>query len=150
MERLERFYRIDQLLKSRGTTPFALLQEELDVSRATLKRDLEYMRSRFNAPIEYDREAGGYRFGSPRTGPRYELPGLWFSSEEAYALLAMQQLLAGLEPGLLGPHVQPLMERLRAVTPAQVQSVARRYFGDGQLNTGVLVPESPRRGGSTP
>lgn len=43
-----------------------------------------------------------------------------------------------------------LMERLRAVTPAQVQSVARRYFGDGQLNTGVLVPESPRRDGGAP
>ena len=35
-----------------------------------MKRDLDYMRERFNAPIEYDREANGYRFGAPRTGPR--------------------------------------------------------------------------------
>jgi predicted DNA-binding transcriptional regulator YafY len=82
---------------------------------ATLKRDLEYMRERFNAPIEYDREANGYRFGAPRPGPRYELPGLWFSSEEAYALLSMHTLLSELQPGLLEPHVAPLQARLRAI-----------------------------------
>lgn len=38
-----------------------------------------------------------------------------------------------------------LMERLRAVTAAQVQSVAQRYFSDQQLTTAVLVPQgSPK------
>ncbi|HYD57386.1 MAG TPA: YafY family protein [Burkholderiales bacterium] len=115
MDRLERFYKIDQLLKERRSVPFSVLQKELSISRASLKRDLEYMRTRFNAPIEYDREANGYRFGKPRTGPRYELPGLWFSSDEAYALLTMQTLLAELQPGLLEPHVGPLQERLQAI-----------------------------------
>ena len=115
MDRLERFYKIDQLLKERKAVSFSTLCSSLGVSRATLKRDLEYMRERFNAPIEWDREANGYRFGRPRTGPRYELPGLWFSADEAYALLSMHTLLAELEPGLLEPHVGPLQERLRAL-----------------------------------
>ena len=115
MERLERFYKIDQLLKERKVVSFAALQSALDVSAATLKRDLEYMRERFNAPIEYDREANGYRFGAEREGPRYELPGLWFSADEAYALLSMHTLLAELQPGLLEPHVGPLQARLRAI-----------------------------------
>jgi zinc protease len=38
-----------------------------------------------------------------------------------------------------------LMARLRAVTDAQVQSVAQRYFSDEQLTTGVLVPDPSRR-----
>ena len=115
MDRLERFYRIDQLLKERKAVSFSAMCSSLGISRATLKRDLEYMRERFNAPIEYDREANGYRFGAPRTGPRYELPGLWFSAGEAYALLSMHTLLAELEPGLLEPHVGPLQARLRAI-----------------------------------
>ena len=116
MERLERFYKIDRILKERKTAvAFAELREALDVSNATLKRDLEYMRERFNAPIEWDREANGYRFGKPRSGPRYELPGLWFTADEAYALLSMHTLLAELQPGLLEPHVAPLQARLRAV-----------------------------------
>jgi predicted DNA-binding transcriptional regulator YafY len=115
MDRLERFYRIDQLLQGGRSVPFARLMEALEVSRAQLKRDLVYMRDRFNAPIEYHRESNGYRFGAPRTGPRYELPGLWFSPAEVYALLTMQQLLEGLQPGLLAPHVKPLLARLNAI-----------------------------------
>jgi predicted DNA-binding transcriptional regulator YafY len=89
------------------------------VSRATFKRDLEYMRDRMNAPIEWDRERRGYRFVQPASGaPRYELPGLWFSPEEIRALLTMQSLLASLQPGLLEPHVKPLLARLRAALGA--------------------------------
>jgi predicted DNA-binding transcriptional regulator YafY len=114
MDRSERFHRIDRLLNT-GTTTFAALQEALGISRAQLKRDLAYMRERFNAPIEYDRDANGYRFGKPQAGPRYELPGLWFSAEEAHALLTMHQLLKGLDAEILGPHFEPLLARLRAV-----------------------------------
>ena len=80
MDRTERFYKIDQLLKDGKVVSFARFQDALGVSRATVKRDLLYMRDRFNAPIEFDRAANGYRFGKPCAGPRYELPGLWFNA----------------------------------------------------------------------
>jgi predicted DNA-binding transcriptional regulator YafY len=115
MDRLERFYKIDQLLKERTVVSFAVFKEKLGMSRASVKRDLEYMRSRFNAPIEYDRELNGYRFGRPRTGPRYELPGLWFNAAEIHALLTTLQLLSGLQPGLLDGQVPPVIARLRAI-----------------------------------
>lgn len=37
---------------------------------------------------------------------------------------------------------EQLIARLRAVTPAQVQAVARRYFTGRTLNTGLLLPEA--------
>jgi predicted DNA-binding transcriptional regulator YafY len=115
MDRTERFYKIHRLLQAKGAVKVAELLHELGVSRATFKRDLEYMRDRMNAPIEWDRQARGYRFVQPAAGaPRYELPGLWFSPEEIRALLTMQSLLASLQPGLLEPHVKPLLARLRA------------------------------------
>jgi len=104
MDRLERFYKIDQLLKERKVVSFAVFKEVLGMSRASVKRDLEYMRSRFHAPIEYDRQLNGYRFGKPRSGPRYELPGLWFNAAEVQALLTTLQLLTNLQPGLLDGH----------------------------------------------
>ena len=115
MDRTERFYKIDRLLKDSKSVSFGKLEEALGVSRATLKRDLLYMRDRFNAPIEYDREANGYRFGKPRNGPRYELPGLWFSATEGYALLATLKLLGDLQPGLPEGQLASLLERLRSV-----------------------------------
>ena len=63
MSPLERYYKIDQLLKDRQVVSFATFKEVLGMSRAAVRRDLEYMRSRYNAPIEYVREMNGYRFG---------------------------------------------------------------------------------------
>lgn len=118
MDRTERFYKIDQWLTERRVVPFADLLAALEVSRATLKRDLMYLRERLNAPIVWDREARGYRYAgtSGQERGRFELPGLWFSAGEIHALLTMQHLLAGLDQGgLLGPHVQPLQARLNAL-----------------------------------
>ena len=115
MDRTERFYKIDQLLKDGKVVPFAGLKDALGVSRATLKRDLVYMRDRLHAPIEYVRAGNGYRFGKPRDGPRYELPGLWFNATEIYALLTTLQLLSNLQPSLLDGQVPALVERLHAI-----------------------------------
>ncbi len=115
MDRTERFYHIDRLLNERRVVPVQVFLDELEVSLATFKRDLEYLRERFNAPIVWDRDAGGYRFEAPASGPRYELPGLWFNASEVIALLTMRQLLKNLEPGLLSAHVEPLLTRLRAI-----------------------------------
>ena len=118
MNQTERIYRIEQMLRARTVVPAAAFLEALEISRATFKRDLEYLRSRMHAPIDYDRDAGGYRLGKPagdKRGPRHELPGLWFNASEVHALLTMQSLLRGLEPGLLGPHVEPLLARLQGM-----------------------------------
>ena len=118
MDRTERLYKIDLLLNEQPGISFATLQDRLEVSRATLKRDLAYMKERLNAPIVFDRFVGGYRFDKSSTpvGDQYELPGLWFSAEEIHALLTMQHLLANLDTGgLLGPHIQPLLARLTAL-----------------------------------
>jgi len=122
----ERLYQIDHLIRNRRVVPFEALQAALGVSRATLKRDLQHLRDRLNAPIVFDRDEGGYRLNVDKgTGPRYQLPGMWFSPNEALALLTMHQMLESLDSGgLLGPHIEPLKKRLIALlespeTPAK-------------------------------
>lgn len=126
MNQTERLYKIDQLLQQRKLVSFAALQAELEVSRATLKRDLAYLRDRLQASVEWSRALGGYRFAEdrnhsgashPKLAPnRHELPGLWFSAAEIHALLTMQHLLAGLDSSsLITPHIAPLMDRLNAL-----------------------------------
>lgn len=116
MARTERIYRIESLIRHRGAVSFAALREALEVSPATLKRDLEYLRSRLGAPIEYDRDLNAYRFAASWRGERHELPGLWFDEQELYALLMAHQLLAGLgDGGVLARHLQPLLARIQAL-----------------------------------
>ena len=124
MNRTERFYRIDQMLHERRLVPIETFLEELDISRATFKRDMEYLRDRLHAPIVWDRFAGGYRFENATAGPTYELPGLWFTAGELYALLAAQKLLADIEPGILAAQLAPLQSRLTALLDASGHSSA--------------------------
>ncbi|MBF0182244.1 MAG: WYL domain-containing protein [Magnetococcales bacterium] len=115
MDRTERFYRIDQLLQERQSVPVGIFLKELEVSLATFKRDITYLRDRMNAPIVWDREHRGYCYekSGDGTGPRFELPGLWFNASEIHAMLTMEHLLTNLQPGLLAAHVDPLRTRLR-------------------------------------
>lgn len=113
MDRTERFYKIEMLIRARECVSFATLLEALEVSPATLKRDLQYLRERMDAPIEYDALANGYRFGQQWRGTKHELPGVWFSEKELHALLTMHQLMSSLdEEGLLTRHLQPMFDKL--------------------------------------
>ena len=126
MDRTERFYKIERLLRSRGCVNFEALLEELGVSPATLKRDLQYLRDRMGAPITYDHDDKGYRLdasGAMASGAaktvQHELPGMWFSERELHALLTMHQLMSGLDDdGVLARHLQPMMDRLQGLLGA--------------------------------
>lgn len=130
MDRTERFYKIEMLIRSRGCVSFAEMRELLEVSPATLKRDLQYLRERMDAPIEYDATENGYRFGQQWRGQRHELPGVWFSEKELHALLTMHQMMAGLdENGLLSRHLQPMLDKLTGMLggdAAEAQEMTRR------------------------
>ena len=119
MDRTERFYKIELLIRNRGCVSFADLMAELEVSRATLKRDLEYLRTRLDAPIVYDRFDNGYRFDAGGRDPQqaqHQLPGVWFSEREIHALLTMHQLIEGLDDGgVLARHLQPLLDKLHGM-----------------------------------
>lgn len=113
MDRSERFYKINDMLRARRSVPLRDFTAALEVSVATFKRDLEYLRDRFGMAILWDRARRGYRL-DPES-PQHELPGLWFNSSEIHALLAMHHLLANLDPGLLAPHIKPLQVRIQAL-----------------------------------
>nr|WP_315426692.1 WYL domain-containing protein [uncultured Albidiferax sp.] len=132
MDQTGRLYKIDQLLRQHKVISFAALQAELKVSRATLKRDLDDLRTRLKLPIEWSRASGGYRLapmaGEVTTGA-HELPGLWFSSTEIHALLTMQHLLASLDTGGLIINPVPVGDRLKALLDskdAELQELLRR------------------------
>ncbi|HMN92723.1 MAG TPA: YafY family protein [Hydrogenophaga sp.] len=121
----DRLYRLNALIQSRPGISLQDIMSELEVSRATAKRDIEALRDRFDTPIVYDRDIGGYLLDPSQLGQGTQvaqLPGLWFSPEEAYALLTAQQLLSSLEPGLLGPRLKPLMDKLNKLLASAGQS----------------------------
>ena len=116
MDRTERFYKIQSLLRSGAPVTMVQMQERLEVSRATLNRDLAYLRDRLNVPIEWDAGQRGYVLVK-RPGDRnlVELPGVWFNQQEIHSVLTMLELIGKLEPGgVLGSQMAPFRARLEA------------------------------------
>ena len=106
MDRSERFYKIDQMLRSRGTVTTAEFKRELEVSLATLKRDLEYLKSRHNAPIEWTAmRAAIVRAGAP--GRPDGAAGTLGQPARGAGAASMEHPLENPEPGLLGAQVEP-------------------------------------------
>lgn len=119
MDRLQRIYRLHQIISShRLPVPHSVLQEKIECSRATINRIIQELRDYFNAPLQYDRERNGYYYAL-KPGETFELPGVWFSSSELYALLAAQQLLEQAQPGLLEFQLKPLKQRIEKLLTAQ-------------------------------
>ncbi len=114
MEKPQRIARINVLLRQRQGVTMAQLMEDLSVTRATVNRDLALMRDEMHAPIVWDRGCGVYRLEAEnQNGPAYILPGLWFTPQQAYALLTMQNMVEKIAPNLLGPFLDPMRGMLK-------------------------------------
>jgi predicted DNA-binding transcriptional regulator YafY len=114
MSKTERLVKLQRLLEERGVVPARDLMDRLEVSRATFRRDLDYLRDRLGVPIIWDAEAGGYRIDpGSGTAARQNIPGLWLDEREILGLLTVVDLLSELEPGsLIGEQIKPLRMRL--------------------------------------
>ena len=120
MDRYERILTLHRLLKSAHyPVPLPKLMDELECSRATLYRDVAFLRDALGAPLE---SAGGehaafrYEVGE---GERFELPGLWLTSDELAALLALNELIGRSGPGVLAGALAPFKARIETLLTDQ-------------------------------
>ncbi len=119
MDRYERILTLHRMLKTaRYPVAFEHLKDELRCSRATLYRDIAFLRDALGAPIAMDseRHAVGY---DREEAERFELPGLWLTSEELAALLAVHQMLVRTGPGVLSSALAPLKQRIERLLSNQ-------------------------------
>jgi proteasome accessory factor C len=139
MDRFDRIYALHKALSGvRHGRSLRQLAEALECDPSTAKRIIRTMRDQLGAPIVYDREWRAYRYApEAATGP-YELPGLWFTSEELFALVSSHQLLGELQPGLLDSEVAPLRQRIGRL-------LAQRAEPQGELTRRVRILGSAAR-----
>jgi hypothetical protein len=88
---------------------------ELEVSRRTLMRDLDFLRDEMHAPIAYDESRKGFRL----TDPTFQLAPVELTEREVFSFSIARKLLEGFEGtpleldmrSVLGPR--ELRERVR-------------------------------------
>lgn len=115
MSKTERLHQLSKTLRQRRRVTLAELMQTLQVSRATLMRDLDWLRVELGHPIHWDHEARCYVWRESELAGEQpeEMAGLWLRPSEVLALVTLDQLLRDIQPGdLLRGHLQPLENRL--------------------------------------
>lgn len=65
MSQTERILYLDRMIRANGRVTVQQAADEFEVCTRQIKRDIEYMRTRFNAPLEYSRAKHGYFYERP-------------------------------------------------------------------------------------
>jgi predicted DNA-binding transcriptional regulator YafY len=74
-----------------GRFPSAVsIAERFEVTTKTAQRDIDFMRYRLHAPLEYVPSKRGYRYHRDT----YELPGIWLKEEDVVSLLIAARMAA--------------------------------------------------------
>jgi len=125
MDRYERIVRLHRLLKHNRTgVSLERLMEEIEASRATVYRDVAFLRDALGAPIESDLESHRFKY-VPDADQVFELPGLWLSPDEVYALLVALLALTAQTDGALAEALGDLGPRLKGLVGERVDHLGR-------------------------
>ena len=86
---MERMLRIHQAIQSRRFPNATDLADQLEVSKKSIHRDVEFMRDRLDLPIEYDPVKYGYYYTEEVSG----FPTFTVTEGEMVALLVAEKAL---------------------------------------------------------
>lgn len=108
---------IDILSARRYPIKFKDLLSRMDYSEATLKRYIRRLRDS-GAPLLYDTEAQGYILDKTEDAA-LQLPGFWFNLSELHSLLAINEIIHQMTPGLLKAELVPIRRRIESLLAAR-------------------------------
>lgn len=86
--RLERMVAMDAAIRNGHFPSVRAFIEQFEVSERTVRADLAFLRDRLNAPLQYERSRGGYRY----TDPNWVLPHLFITEGELLAFFLSVEL----------------------------------------------------------
>lgn len=122
---IERILHIDKLLREDTYPSRKEIAETFEVSVKTIERDLEYMRDRLGAPLDYDRERRGFYYDTEG----FYLPALFMSEGDALALFLAHHFGSAWSGTPLADTAKKAWEQLSRLLPDEV-SVSPAVFSE--------------------
>jgi predicted DNA-binding transcriptional regulator YafY len=130
---------IDQRIRGHSAPNCNDLTAELEVSRRTILRDIDFMRYDLGAPIEYDAKQKGYVY----TEPSWSMPNIRLTEGDLLALGIAEKAIEGFGNSPWAATLRTAFEKLAAALPDTVEfnpvDLAVRY--DFTMSGIAVVPE---------
>ncbi len=114
---LERMMKIHQAVQAGKYPNATTLARELEVSTKSIQRDLEFMRDRFQLPLEYFKTRNGYHYTEEVSG----FPTLQITEGELFALLVAEKALQQYRGT---PFEKPLVSAFRKMASSLPDTVS--------------------------
>ena len=132
---LERVMHIDLLIREGSYPSRKTIAERFEVSIKTVERDLDYMRDRLDAPIEYSREHRGFFYAHAG----YYLPAVYMNEGDALALFLSHHLGSAWRGTPLASSAERAWTRLSKLLPEEI-AISPATFGDHVMLIDRSVP----------
>ncbi len=105
---LERYYWFDSQVRENLFPNAKNLAEYFEISSKTAQRNIDFMRDRLKAPLEYNPGKKGYLY----TDDSFSLPPLHVSQEELVSILIARDLLSNSAEGFISRTIQSFGRKL--------------------------------------
>jgi predicted DNA-binding transcriptional regulator YafY len=133
---LERLLHIDGFLRDPHRQTAGFMAQKLEVSERTIRSDLDMLRDRYRAPIDFNRKQGYYY-----TDPDWRLPSITLTKGELFAVVLgarmLEQYAGSVYVEDLHSAIARLTERLPEQTWVDLQQVANErimFRGGGGID----------------
>lgn len=119
---MDKFDRIQLLHRifTRHSYPVSIskLAEELECSARTVKVAIDLLRDQLQAPLEYYPEQKGWQYDESGSD-KFELPGIWLTSNELHGLATILYILQTIDEGLLGKDITVVQQHISKLFSAK-------------------------------
>ena len=112
-------HRIIQIEKSIRNGEYPSIQKMAEyhgVSIRTIKRDIEFLRDRYNAPVEYDKNRNGYYY----TDPTFMIQNVLLTEGDLFTVSTIMPLMEQYKNTPLENSFKNIMEKVSEMLPNQV------------------------------
>ena len=128
-----RLLKIDEQLRAKRFPTARSLAKEFDVSKRTVERDIEFLRDRYEAPIEYDHSKCGYAY----TQETFFLKSLFLTDEELFSAAVFEKALQQYRNTPIEGRLKAVFGKLIELLPDDAVSVNTMWLGDSL----TFIPE---------
>lgn len=112
-----RLFQIADFIRTHNYPNEPAIRKHFGYSRSTIMRDIEFLQTRYNAPIEYSPEHKGYYY----TDPGFKLPSLMLSEGELFTLYTLMPLMDQYKNTPLESTFKSIITKMMEMMPNKVE-----------------------------